>query len=119
MANGTKPAQLTAIGLEPVLNPATCTRPERIASISAAFDWTGKNTTFWRRKSCHLLHDALVHERFRHVLADRSLVVAASEISGERLLADDVFSCLHVANKDYDAAAIANEARHRRVNSEE
>jgi hypothetical protein len=32
---------------------------------------------------------------FGNVLADRSLVVAASEISGERLLADDVFSCLH------------------------
>jgi len=47
MANGTKPAQLTAIGLEPVLNPATCRRPERIASISAAFDCTGKNTTFF------------------------------------------------------------------------
>ena len=43
----------------------------------------------------HLLHHALVHERFRHVLADRSLVVAAPEVSGERLLADDVFSCLH------------------------
>src|SRR5262245_19250494 len=41
------------------------------------------------------LHDALVHARFRHVLADRSLVVAAPEISGERLLADDVFSRLH------------------------
>src|SRR5262244_674635 len=39
----------------------------------------------------HLLHDALVHERFRYVLADRGLVVAASEISGERLLANDVF----------------------------
>ena len=46
MANGTKPAQLTAIGLEPVLKPAMCRRPERIASISAAFDCTGKNTTF-------------------------------------------------------------------------
>jgi len=29
------------------------------------------------------------------VLADRSLVVAAPEVSGERLLADDVFSRLH------------------------
>ena len=47
MANGTKPAQLTAIGLEPVLNPAMCSRPERIASISAALDCTGKNTTFF------------------------------------------------------------------------
>src|ERR1700722_2036705 len=40
MANGTKPAQLTAIGLEPVLNPAMCRRPARIASISAAVECT-------------------------------------------------------------------------------
>src|SRR6266480_7196993 len=43
----------------------------------------------------HLLHDALVHARFGNVLADRDLVLAASEISGERLLADDMFSRLH------------------------
>ena len=45
-ANGTKPAQFTASGLEPVLKPATCRRPARIASICAALDCTGKNTTF-------------------------------------------------------------------------
>ena len=42
----TKPAQLTAIGLDPVLKPATCNLPERIASSCAAFDSTGKKTTF-------------------------------------------------------------------------
>ena len=46
MANGRKPAQATASGLEPVLKPATCRRPARIASICAAFDCTGKNCTF-------------------------------------------------------------------------
>ena len=43
--NGTKPAQLTASGVAPVLKPATCRRPARIASICAAFDCTGKNCT--------------------------------------------------------------------------
>ena len=45
MAKGRKPAHATASGLEPVLNPATCKRPARIASICAALDWTGKNCT--------------------------------------------------------------------------
>ena len=45
MANGTKPAQFTASALPPALTPATCRRPERIASYCAAFDCTGKNTT--------------------------------------------------------------------------
>ena len=40
----------------------------------------------------HLFHDALIHQRFRHVLADRLLVAAAPEIAGEGLLADHVFS---------------------------
>src|SRR5919201_6917340 len=31
----------------------------------------------------HLFHDALVHARFRDVLADRGLVLTASEIPGE------------------------------------
>ena len=47
IAKGTKPAQLTAIGLEPVLNPAMCNLPDRMASNCAAFDSTGKNTTFF------------------------------------------------------------------------
>ena len=58
MVKGTKPAQLTASGLEPVLKPAMCRRPERMASICAALDCTGKNCTFlpvafsmWTRKS--------------------------------------------------------------------
>src|SRR6266436_8666137 len=42
----------------------------------------------------HLLHDALVHARFRYMLAHGNLIVAAPEISGERLLADDVLSGL-------------------------
>ena len=46
MVKGRKPAQLTASGLEPVWKPAMCRRPERMASIWAAFDWTGKNTDF-------------------------------------------------------------------------
>ncbi len=45
MAKGTKPAQETASGVEPVLNPATCSRPARIASIWAALLCTGKNCT--------------------------------------------------------------------------
>ena len=60
MENGTKPAQLTAIGLDPVLKPATCKRPDLIASSCAALDSTGKNTTFrsiaasrWSMKVCH------------------------------------------------------------------
>ena len=36
MAKGTKPAQFTATGLPPVLTPATCRRPDRIASYWAA-----------------------------------------------------------------------------------
>jgi hypothetical protein len=43
----------------------------------------------------HLFHDVLVHQRFRHVLADGALVALAPEIAGERLFADDVLSCLH------------------------
>ena len=39
------PAALTAYGTLPVLYPATWSRPARIASISAAFDCTGKNET--------------------------------------------------------------------------
>ena len=35
-ANGTAPATLTANAVGPVENPATCKRPERMASISAA-----------------------------------------------------------------------------------
>ncbi len=35
----------TANAVGPVEKPPTCRRPERIASISAAFDWTWKNTT--------------------------------------------------------------------------
>lgn len=46
MVNGTKPAQLTASGLEPVLKPATCRRPARMASSWAALLCTGKNCTF-------------------------------------------------------------------------
>src|SRR6516164_6245845 len=42
----------------------------------------------------HLLHDAFVHELFRHVLSDRGPVVAAPEIAGERLFADDMLSGL-------------------------
>ena len=60
MANGTKPAQLTAIGLLPVLNPAICRRPERMASNWAAFDCTEKKRTFlpvifsiWSMKPAH------------------------------------------------------------------
>ena len=47
MANGTNPAQLTAMGFEPVLKPATCNLPERIASSWAALLSTGKKTTFF------------------------------------------------------------------------
>jgi len=32
---------LTAKPVGPVEKPAMCSRPERIASISAEFDWTG------------------------------------------------------------------------------
>ena len=60
MVKGRNPAQATAIGFEPVLKPAICRRPARIASIWAALDWTGKNWTFlpvfslrYARKSDH------------------------------------------------------------------
>ncbi len=43
----------------------------------------------------HLLADALIHQRFRNMLADRGLVAFAAEISGERLFADDVLAALH------------------------
>jgi hypothetical protein len=36
MANGTAPAMLTAKAVGPVEKPPTCSRPERMASISAA-----------------------------------------------------------------------------------
>jgi hypothetical protein len=36
MPNGTAPAMLTAKAVGPVEKPPTCSRPERIASISAA-----------------------------------------------------------------------------------
>jgi hypothetical protein len=45
IVKGTKPAQFTAVALPPALTPATCRRPDRIASYCAAFDCTGKNTT--------------------------------------------------------------------------
>ena len=45
MVKGRKPAQFTASGFEPVLKPEICRRPERIASIWAALDWTGKKIT--------------------------------------------------------------------------
>jgi hypothetical protein len=55
MVKGRKPAQLTASGFDPVLKPEMWSRPERIASICAAFDWTGKKTislpVFAARKS--------------------------------------------------------------------
>ena len=38
MVKGRNPAQFTASGFEPVLKPEMCRRPERIASICAAFD---------------------------------------------------------------------------------
>ena len=45
-AKGENPAQLTASGFDPVLKPATCRRPDLIASTCAALDSTGKKTTF-------------------------------------------------------------------------
>ena len=43
----------------------------------------------------HLFHDAFVHQRFRHVFADRGLVAIASEIAGKRLFTNNVLSGLH------------------------
>jgi hypothetical protein len=48
-----------------------------------------------RRGALHLLHHALIHQRLRHIAADRRLVVGTAEVTGERLLADDVLSRLH------------------------
>src|SRR5258708_17938341 len=41
-------------------------------------------------------HDALAHERLFEVLPDRRLVAATPAISGELLLAYDVFSCFEL-----------------------
>ncbi len=43
----------------------------------------------------HLLEDALIHQRLRHMLADRLLVTVTAEIAGKGLFADDVLSGLH------------------------
>jgi hypothetical protein len=59
MAKGRKPAQATASGFDPVLKPAMCRRPARIASIWAAFDWTGKNSTGLPVTSRHVVEEVL------------------------------------------------------------
>ena len=43
----------------------------------------------------HFLQHALVHQRLRHMLADRRFVAVPPEIAGERLFADDVLAGLH------------------------
>ena len=43
----------------------------------------------------HFLQHALIHQRLRHMLADRRLVAVAPEIAGERLFADHVLAGLH------------------------
>jgi hypothetical protein len=48
-----------------------------------------------RAELFHLGHDALEHQRFAHLLADRRRVVRTAEIAGKRLFADDVLSRAH------------------------
>ena len=48
-----------------------------------------------RADTLHFLQHALVHQRLRHMLADRRLVAVSPEIAGERLFADDVLAGLH------------------------
>ncbi len=43
----------------------------------------------------HLRADALIHQRFRDVLADRRLIAVAAEIAGERLFADHMLAGAH------------------------
>ena len=51
-----------------------------------------------RSRALHLLHNALEHERFRHMPADWCWVTSPAEISGERLFADHVLTCLHAGD---------------------
>ncbi|MHC2802307.1 hypothetical protein ACVMII_002053 [Bradyrhizobium diazoefficiens] len=46
----------------------------------------------------HLFDHALIHQRLRHVLADRLRVALAAEIAGERLFADHVLAGLHAGD---------------------
>ena len=48
-----------------------------------------------RAGSFHFFQNALVHQRFGHVLADWQLVVFAPEITRKWLFADDMFAGLH------------------------
>src|SRR5271169_691841 len=43
----------------------------------------------------HLRHNALIHHRFRYMLANRLLIARLTEIASEWFLADDVLSSAH------------------------